>query len=83
MKNSSLALAIVGMVMLIGLGSSLAQPRPGMMWRGSGGWGPGSQYNRMYNPDAVETIMGVVTSVDQNYTGERDEGKRPHAREDR
>ena len=28
---------------------------------GSGGWGPGSQYNRMYDPKAVETISGEVT----------------------
>ncbi|MGN6734441.1 MAG: hypothetical protein ACTHMB_21125 [Candidatus Binatia bacterium] len=27
--------------------SALAQPRPGMMWRGSGGWGPGTAYNKM------------------------------------
>jgi hypothetical protein len=65
MKRSSWALAMAGMVMLIGAGSSFAQPGPGMMWRGSGGWGPGSQYNRMYNPDAVETITGVVASIDQ------------------
>ncbi len=34
-------------------------------WRGSGGWGMGSQYNRMYNPATVETITGTVESVDK------------------
>jgi hypothetical protein len=34
-------------------------------WRGSGGWGAGSQYNRMYNPATVVTISGTVESVDK------------------
>jgi hypothetical protein len=34
-------------------------------WRGSGGWGMGSQYNRIYNPATVETISGTVESVDK------------------
>lgn len=34
-------------------------------WRGSGGWGMGSQYNRMYNPATVETVSGTVESVEK------------------
>lgn len=34
-------------------------------WRGSGGWGMGSQYNRMYNPATVETVSGTVEAVDK------------------
>jgi hypothetical protein len=34
-------------------------------YRGSGGWGMGSQYQRMYNPATVETIEGTVESVDK------------------
>ncbi|MCL4457928.1 MAG: DNA-binding protein [Nitrospirae bacterium] len=34
-------------------------------YRGSGGWGMGTQYQRMYNPAAVETISGTVESVDK------------------
>lgn len=34
-------------------------------WRGSGGWGMGSQYQRMYNPATVETLTGTVESVDK------------------
>jgi hypothetical protein len=36
-----------------------------MKWRGSGGWGSGTQYNRMYDTKAVDTITGEVTSVDR------------------
>ena len=65
MKRMSLifAIAMVGFFAFAAL--SLAQPRGGMMWRGSGGWGPGSQYNKMYDPKAVETISGEVTTVDR------------------
>jgi hypothetical protein len=43
---------------------SFAQRGPGIKWRGSGGWGPGSSYNKMYDPKTVETISGEVTGVD-------------------
>jgi hypothetical protein len=36
-----------------------------MQWRGGGGWGPGGQYGRMYDPKTVETVRGTVVSVDQ------------------
>ncbi|HMK55014.1 MAG TPA: hypothetical protein VK448_00070 [Dissulfurispiraceae bacterium] len=38
-----------------------AQPWKG--FRGSGGWGPGTQYNRMYNPATIETVSGEVTDI--------------------
>ena len=34
-------------------------------WRGSGGWGAGSAYQRMYDPRTVETISGKVESVEK------------------
>ena len=40
-----------------------AQPFKG--WKGSGGWGYKSQYQRMYNPQSVATIKGVVQVVEQ------------------
>jgi hypothetical protein len=61
-------LFLVGLMALaIGLMSSdsFAQRGPGMMWRGSGGWGPGTQYNRMYDPKTVETISGEIIAVDR------------------
>ena len=36
-----------------------------MKWRGSGGWGPGSDYGRMYDPKTVETVTGDVVKVDR------------------
>ncbi len=42
---------------------SFAQPM--MKWRGSGGWGTGTPYNRMYDPKTVETIGGEVVKVEQ------------------
>jgi hypothetical protein len=63
MKKISLALVITALTMLFATISAFAQPRPGMMWRGGGGWGSGTPYNRMYDPKAVESISGEVTSV--------------------
>ena len=34
-------------------------------YRGSGGWGTGSQYQRLYDPATVETISGKVESIDK------------------
>ena len=65
MRQFRLVLALAAMSVLVGAVSSFAQPRQGMMWRGSGGWGPGSQYNRMYDPKSVGTISGEVTSIDR------------------
>ncbi len=36
-------------------------------WRGSGGWGAGSAYQRMYDPQTVETVKGTIESV-QKFT---------------
>jgi len=33
-------------------------------WRGSGGWGADSPYNRSYDPTKVETFSGKVTRID-------------------
>ncbi|HRI84230.1 MAG TPA: DNA-binding protein [Ignavibacteria bacterium] len=35
------------------------------------GWGPGSKYNRMYDVNTVETINGMVISIDQISHGNR------------
>jgi hypothetical protein len=37
----------------------------GMKWQGSGGWGPGSPYNRMYDPAKTETLSGTVEAINQ------------------
>jgi hypothetical protein len=45
--------------------SSAAFAGPWKGWQGSGGWGMSSSYQRMYNSATVETISGVVESVDK------------------
>lgn len=57
-KNIMLTAAIA---LILSATVALAQPWQG--WRGSGGWGPGTQYNRMYNPSTVETLSGTVTDI--------------------
>ena len=49
------------------------------MWRGSAGWGPGSQYNRMYDPKSLETISGEVTQVDRITPSQGMSGGRAYA----
>ena len=53
------------MTMLCCIFSSEALAKRGMAWKGSGGWGSGTPYGRMYNPQTVVTIRGEVVSVDK------------------
>jgi hypothetical protein len=58
-------LAVVTLILIILFATeSFAQPAKGMKWYGSGGWGPETQYGRLYNPKTVEPISGEVVSVD-------------------
>ncbi|MFA5354634.1 MAG: hypothetical protein WC291_10425 [Thermodesulfovibrionales bacterium] len=63
MKKST----ITGITALLALFllTALAAAQPMRMWKGSGGWGMGSQYQRMYNPSTVETIAGEITTVER------------------
>jgi hypothetical protein len=63
MKSMKALLSIGALALLFATTDSFAQKGPGMMWRGSGGWGPGTPYNRMYDPKTVETVSGEVVSV--------------------
>ena len=40
----------------LGLSAESFAQRGAMKWRGSGGWGMGTPYQRMYDPAKVETI---------------------------
>jgi hypothetical protein len=64
-KRINALLAVTLIALLFAVTESFAQKGPGMMWRGSGGWGPGTPYNRMYDPKTVETVSGEVVSVSQ------------------
>lgn len=63
MRRISAALAII-----VVFGFSLvtdSNAQQGMKWRGSGGWGAGTQYNRMFDPKTVEAVSGEVVSIDK------------------
>ncbi|GAB4483737.1 MAG: hypothetical protein OHK006_05760 [Thermodesulfovibrionales bacterium] len=63
MKKTALIPACLAVLGLVLAGDALAQQ--GMKWRGSGGWGPGSQYNRMYDARTVETLSAEVVRVEK------------------
>ena len=65
MRGFKIFLSIGAIALLLAATESFAQKGPGMMWRGSGGWGPGTPYNRMYDPKTIETVTGEVVSVSQ------------------
>jgi len=55
----------LGITLMIFLATSaFAQPGPCMKWRGSGGWGMGGNYQRVYDPKTVESVKGTVESLD-------------------
>ena len=61
MKKAGILIAWMSILSLILATESFA--RQGMKWKGSGGWGMGSTYNRMYDPKTVETITGEVVKL--------------------
>jgi len=63
MRRKSIISVIVAVSLLLTVSIAFAGPWHG--WRGSGGWGMGSQYNRMYNPATVETLAGTVEAVNK------------------
>lgn len=58
-----MVMAAMAMLSLSAGTEALAQR--GIGWKGGGGWGPGTPYGRMYNPQTVETISGEIVSVDK------------------
>src|SRR5512143_873322 len=61
-RKTIISLAVAASILLA---SSVARAAPWQGWRGSGGWGMGSTYQKMYNPATVETLSGTVESVDK------------------
>ena len=57
--KKTIAVAVL-VVALAFTASAFAAPRMGM-----GGWGMGTKYGRMYNPQTVETISGEVVKVEK------------------
>lgn len=63
MGNKWLVGIVAFSLALVSASAVLASPNKGR--GGSGGWGMGGAYQRMYNPATVETLTGVVESVDK------------------
>jgi len=62
MKRKITLMVVISILSFLFASESFAQR--GMKWQGSGNWGPGTQYGRLYNPQNMETISGDVASVD-------------------
>ncbi len=59
MKKIGISVLILAVLGLFYAGESFGGPA----WKSDKGWAAGSRYNRMYNPDTVETDSGEVVSV--------------------
>lgn len=55
---------LIAIMSVLSLGVFTATEAMARMGQGGGGWGQGANYNKMYNPQTVETISGEVVSVD-------------------
>jgi hypothetical protein len=62
MKRLVAVISVLSVLGVLMASESFAQRGP--HWRGSGGWGPGGQYMKLYDPKTVETLTGEVVSVD-------------------
>ena len=62
--NRKWILSILAMILVIHSAATVIAA-PGKGWGGSGGWGMGGSYQRMYNPATVETLTGMVESVNK------------------
>jgi hypothetical protein len=62
-KNVRTLSVVISILIILCATESFAQR--GMGWKGSGGWGMGTAYGKMYNPKTVETISGEVVSIDK------------------
>lgn len=56
---------VVFAVFLLAVLTSTVFAASWQQWRGSGGWGMGGAYQRLYNPATVETISGEITAIDK------------------
>jgi len=64
MKKSFVMFAVLAIV-IFGLTNESFAQKGAMKWQGSGGWGVGTPYQRMYDPAKAETLSGTVEAVAQ------------------
>ncbi|MEQ8253869.1 MAG: DNA-binding protein [Smithellaceae bacterium] len=62
-RNVAVLVTMIFVMVFVFATDSFAQR--GMRWHGSGGWGMGSQYGKMYDTKTVETLAGEVVSVEK------------------
>ena len=63
MEKKGILFAMIVILAFFVTGEAFAQRGGG--WRGNGGWGPGSNYSRIYDPSSVETLAGKVATVER------------------
>ena len=63
MKKTTILFAVTALLGLFAIPQAYSQRGP--QGRGGGGWGAGSQYNRLYDVKTVETVSGEVLAVDK------------------
>jgi hypothetical protein len=61
MKRLIVVTAALAALLLLPMLGSVAFAQ-GMKWRGSGGWGTGGAYGRMYDAKTVETVAGEASA---------------------
>lgn len=66
MKRTTMFITMIMSLTLLCAGDSFAYKGdgPGYRWQGSGGWGMGTPYQRMYEPAKMETIKGTVEALE-------------------
>jgi hypothetical protein len=62
-KSVSIVISVISILIIFFVAESFAQR--GIGWKGSGGWGMGAAYGKMYDLKTVGTISGEVVSVDK------------------
>lgn len=63
MKKLTVLLLTFSVLALFCTADSLAQGGPGYKWRGSGGWGMGGAYGRLWDPSKIETVSGTIEAI--------------------
>ena len=58
-------MTLIAIMTALGLGVFTATDVIAQKGKGGGGWGQGTNYNRIYDPKTVVTISGEVVSVDK------------------
>jgi len=63
MKTKIITALLATLLVVSVVSTAFAAPWKG--WRGSGGWGMGNAYQRMFNPATVEIVTGEVIAVEK------------------